>query len=128
MFCVWIFFTSRSDFKTNLRFFVFQVRKYLLMLDSRKYHVKFWRPQILLLVRDPSSSGAAIAVGNSLKKGGLFVIGHVFRGSSESLSPGGEKECPTLTASQQWLGLIDKLGVKVTVIVLINYSDNRFFD
>ncbi len=44
------------------------VRKYLLRLDERKGHVKYWRPQILLLANNPEANGTSSSFATRLRK------------------------------------------------------------
>uniref|UniRef100_V5GSD4 Na-K-Cl cotransporter n=2 Tax=Kalmanozyma brasiliensis (strain GHG001) TaxID=1365824 RepID=V5GSD4_KALBG len=89
------------------------VRKYLLRLDERKGHVKYWRPQILLLANNPRSEWNLIIFCNSLKKGALYVLAHVLKGEFT--------DCLAELRKQQvaWLKLVDLTGIKSFVDVVI---------
>ncbi|GAC77659.1 amino acid transporters [Moesziomyces antarcticus T-34] len=89
------------------------VRKYLLRLDERKGHVKYWRPQILLLANNPRTEWNLIIFCNSLKKGALYVLGHVLKGEFT--------DCLAELRKQQvaWLKLVDLTGIKSFVDVVI---------
>jgi solute carrier family 12 (potassium/chloride transporters), member 9 len=92
-----------------------QVRKYLLRLKTE--HVKFWRPQILLFVNDPRRGYKLIQFCNSLKKGGLYILGHVIVTQNFAASvPEARKQ------QAAWTRYIDFSHIKAFVNVAISPS------
>lgn len=90
-----------------------QVRKYLLRLDSRKDHVKFWRPQILILIDSPQENYLLIKFMNDLKKGGLYVLGHVLKGDFTHKIKEYKRQMPG------WLRFVDIGRIKAFVELTI---------
>ncbi|KAJ2549920.1 hypothetical protein EV175_004259, partial [Coemansia sp. RSA 1933] len=95
-----------------------QCRKFMLRLDVRKDHVKFWRPQILLLVHNPRTSLHLVRFCNALKKGGLYVVGHVIKGDFRQMMWELRRQ------ESAWLRLIDVLGVKAFLNIAVDTSDD----
>ena len=89
----------RGDVSHNVTYHF--VRKYLLRLDERKGHVKYWRPQILLLANDPRKEWNLIIFCNSLKKGALYILGHVLQGQFYDCLP------ELRQTHLEWLKLVD---------------------
>lgn len=92
-----------------------QVRKYLLRLKTES--VKYWRPQILLFVNDPRRGFKLIKFANSLKKGGLFILGHVI------VSDNFGDSIPEVKRQRAaWTQFIDLIRIKAFVNVLSSPS------
>jgi potassium/chloride transporter 9 len=82
-----------------------QVRKYLLRLDARKAHTKYWRPSILLLTNSIDCAEAKLC--NNLKKGGLYIVGSVIPGPFDANS---HQRCGD--KYNEWLGHIFQTKLK----------------
>lgn len=87
------------------------------MLDIRREHIKFWRPQILLMVSNPRCCCPLLDFINDMKKGGLYVLGHVQIGHLDD-----QDVDPCQTQYPAWLKLVDTLRIKAFVEVTLASS------
>uniref|UniRef100_A0A7S2W762 Amino acid permease/ SLC12A domain-containing protein n=1 Tax=Mucochytrium quahogii TaxID=96639 RepID=A0A7S2W762_9STRA len=82
-----------------------QVRKYLLRLDLES-HPKNWRPSLLLLVGPGVTNMHLIEFCNSLKKGGLYILGDAVVGGLNSIG----SNIPHVR--KNWLKIVKDLSIK----------------
>eukprot|EP00128_Syssomonas_multiformis_P010167 Colp12_sorted_trinity150504_noHs@29127 len=91
------------------------VMAYLHRLDIRTSHVKYWRPQVLVLTTRPREYTPAMAFANDLHGTGLFIIAHVVVGESEVYEKAHQLKLDAME-------MVDRQ--KVTAFVEINVSPN----
>lgn len=100
-----------------------QVRKFLLQLDERKAHPKFWRPSLLLAVDDVRGSLPLIQFCDKLKKGGLFILASVIATKTETQTRSVALRLAELRVL--WLELIDRLQVKAFCDIVVVSGSKR---
>eukprot|EP00808_Paulinella_micropora_P006481 g59129.t1 len=95
-----------------------QVRKYLLQMSSISVsqHVKYWRPEIMVLTQSHSDSLSIIALGNALKKGGMYSVTSVLVGDFEQLAQEAEVHV------KAWTRLLSVSKIKAFANVTISDS------
>ncbi|POS85933.1 hypothetical protein EPUL_001864 [Erysiphe pulchra] len=79
--------TKNGDEPSNAIIFTYLIAQITMLCDLNQIasfitmtyleHVKFWRPQILLFVNDPRRQYKLIQFCNSIKKGSLYILGHI---------------------------------------------------
>ena len=67
------------------------VQSYLLKLDNRKTHVRFWRPVVLGLFSEIDKKSQLIDMGQFIRKTGLYTISHVH--VTDPRSPEASERC-----------------------------------
>ena len=108
---------SWGDIGQSLMFH--HVRKFALRLDARRAHVKYWRPQFMMvLYGGPCGNVPALELINNMKKGGLFVIG-----DTVSVPRAGTIDESVFQACavrrSLWHRFIDEAGFKAFVEVML---------
>ncbi|XBW34946.1 hypothetical protein QEN19_000510 [Hanseniaspora menglaensis] len=104
-----------------------QVRKYLLKIRIND-NIKYWRPQILLLINDPKheKNWRLMNFCNDMKKSGLYILGHIMVTSQDDDDDSVAKETQIFKDYDKevslWENIRDSAKLKAFIHVSISNS------